>query len=91
MFERVSGKHNDLEEVGVDHHHTMFEMLGNWSFGDYFKEEAINGLGSCLTNVYKVDASRLYATVFQGDEEDGVPLDKEAYDIWAKIIPEERI
>ncbi len=89
---RVSGKHNDLEEVGVDtYHHTMFEMLGNWSFGDYFKEEAINWAWELLTNVYKVDASRLYATVFQGDEEDGVPFDKEAYDIWAKIIPEERI
>ena len=89
---RVSGKHNDLEEVGVDtYHHTMFEMLGNWSFRDYFKEEAINWAWELLTNVYKVDASRLYATVFQGDEEDGVPFDKEAYDIWAKIIPEERI
>jgi len=89
---RVSGKHNDLEEVGLDsYHHTMFEMLGNWSFGDYFKEEAISWAWELLTEVYGVDADRIYVTVFEGAEEDEVPLDKEAKDIWTKFLPAERI
>lgn len=89
---RVSGKHNDLEEVGHDtYHHTMFEMLGNWSFGDYFKEEAIAWAWDLLTNVYKIDKSRLYVTVFEGDEADGVPRDDESINIWKKYISEDRI
>lgn len=89
---RVSGKHNDLEEVGHDtYHHTMFEMLGNWSFGDYFKEEAIEWAWDLLTNVYKIDKSRLYVTVFEGDEKDGVPRDDESINIWKKYIDEDRI
>lgn len=89
---RVSGKHNDLEEVGVDtYHHTMFEMLGNWSFGDYFKEEAIEWAWDLLTNVYKIPKDRLYITVFEGDESDGVPIDQESFDIWKKYISEDRI
>lgn len=89
---RVSGKHNDLEEVGVDtYHHTMFEMLGNWSFGDYFKEEAIAWAWELLTEVYKIDKDRLYVTVFEGDQEDGVAVDQEAIDIWKKYISEDRI
>lgn len=89
---RVSGKHNDLEEVGVDtYHHTMFEMLGNWSFGDYFKEEAIEWAWDLLTNVYKIPKDRLYVTVFEGDESDGVPIDQESFDIWKKYISEDRI
>ena len=89
---RVSGKHNDLEEVGVDtYHHTMFEMLGNWSFGDYFKEDAIAWAWELLTDVYKIEKDRLYVTVFEGDKEDGTALDQEAWDIWKKFIPEERI
>jgi len=89
---RVSGKHNDLEEVGHDtYHHTMFEMLGNWSFGDYFKEEAIAWAWDLLTNVYKIDTSRLYVTVFEGDEADGVPRDDESINIWKKFIDEDRI
>ncbi len=89
---RVSGKHNDLEEVGVDtYHHTMFEMLGNWSFGDYFKEEAIAWAWELLVDVYKVPADRLYVTVFEGDETDGVPCDTESVDIWKKYIAEDRI
>ncbi len=89
---RVSGKHNDLEEVGVDtYHHTMFEMLGNWSFGDYFKEETIQWSWELLTEVYKLPADRMYVTVFEGDEEDGVPRDQESVDIWKKYIPEDRI
>ncbi len=89
---RVSGKHNDLEEVGHDtYHHTMFEMLGNWSFGDYFKEEAIAWAWELLTDVYKIDKSRLYVTVFGGDDTDGIPRDMEAYDIWKKFVPEDRI
>jgi alanyl-tRNA synthetase len=89
---RVSGKHNDLEEVGVDtYHHTMFEMLGNWSFGDYFKEEAIAWAWELLTEVYKIDKSRLYVTVFEGDDEDGVPMDTESIAIWKKFIDEDRI
>lgn len=89
---RVSGKHNDLEEVGVDtYHHTMFEMLGNWSFGDYFKEEAIEWAWELLTEVYKIPKDQLYVTVFEGDEGDGVPADTESYDIWKKFIAEDRI
>ena len=80
---RVSGKHNDLEEVGRDtYHHTMFEMLGNWSFGDYFKKEAIAYAWEFLTEVMKLDKTRLYATVFAGDEKDGTAFDQEAYDFW---------
>ena len=89
---RVSGKHNDLEEVGVDtYHHTMFEMLGNWSFGDYFKKEAIEWAWELLTVVYGLDKDRLYITVFEGDKEDGTKKDQEAYDIWNSIIPAEYI
>ena len=89
---RVSGKHNDLEEVGVDtYHHTMFEMLGNWSFGDYFKEEAIGWAWELLTEVYGISKDRLYVTVFEGDETDGVPVDTESIEIWKKYISEDRI
>eukprot|EP01037_Dinobryon_pediforme_P000888 gene888-895_t len=89
---RVSGKHNDLEEVGIDtYHHTMFEMLGNWSFGDYFKKEAIAWSWELLTEVYKIDKERLYVTVFEGDEKEGLPKDQEAYDYWRQYISEERI
>lgn len=89
---RVSGKHNDLEEVGVDtYHHTMFEMLGNWSFGDYFKEEAIAWSWELLTEVYKLDKNRLYVTVFEGDEKDSLPKDNDAYNYWKKWIAEDRI
>ena len=89
---RVSGKHNDLEEVGHDtYHHTMFEMLGNWSYGDYFKREAIEWAWELLTEVYKLPAGRMYATVFEGSEEDGVPFDQEAYDVWAKFLPADHI
>ncbi|HOW30031.1 MAG TPA: alanine--tRNA ligase [Bacteroidales bacterium] len=89
---RVSGKHNDLEEVGHDtYHHTMFEMLGNWSFGDYFKKEAIAWAWELLTVVYKIDPSRLYVTVFGGDANDNLPADTEASDIWKNWIAEDRI
>ena len=89
---RVSGKHNDLEEVGRDtYHHTMFEMLGNWSFGDYFKTEAIDWAWELLTEVYKLDKNRLYATVFEGSEADGTQLDTEAMEAWKKHLPEDRI
>jgi alanyl-tRNA synthetase len=89
---RVSGKHNDLEEVGVDtYHHTMFEMLGNWSFGDYFKEEAIGWAWELLTDVYKIPKDKLYVTVFEGDTKDGVPQDSESFAIWKKYIAEDRI
>lgn len=89
---RVSGKHNDLEEVGVDtYHHTMFEMLGNWSFGDYFKEEAISWAWELLTEVYKIPKDQLYVTVFEGDDKDGVPQDSESYAIWKRFIAEDRI
>ena len=89
---RVSGKHNDLEEVGHDtYHHTMFEMLGNWSYGDYFKKEAIEWAWELLTEVYKLDKSRMYATVFEGSEEDGVAFDQEAYDYWKQFLPEDHI
>ncbi len=84
---RVSGKHNDLEEVGFDtYHHTMFEMLGNWSFGDYFKKEALAWSWELLTEVYKLPKERIYVSVFQGDEKDGVPFDQEAFDIWKTIL-----
>ncbi len=89
---RVSGKHNDLEEVGHDtYHHTMFEMLGNWSFNDYFKEKAIDYAWEFLVNVLNIPKEKLYATVFEGDEKDNVPFDQEAYDFWKKHLPEERI
>ncbi len=89
---RVSGKHNDLEEVGVDtYHHTMFEMLGNWSFGDYFKKDAINWAWELLTEVYKIDKDRLYVTVFEGSKEEGLAFDQEAYDTWKQFVPAERI
>ncbi len=89
---RVSGKHNDLEEVGVDtYHHTMFEMLGNWSFGDYFKKESIEWAWELLTEVYKIDKESLYITVFGGDEGDQLTEDSEAYTIWKGIVPEDRI
>nr|WP_315007370.1 alanine--tRNA ligase [uncultured Capnocytophaga sp.] len=89
---RVSGKHNDLEEVGRDtYHHTMFEMLGNWSFGDYFKKEAISWAWELLTEVYKIPKENLYVTVFEGSPEEGVPFDQEAYDIWKERIAEDHI
>ena len=89
---RVSGKHNDLEEVGIDtYHHTMFEMLGNWSFGDYFKKEAINWAWELLTEVYKIPKDILYVSVFEGNPNENVPFDQEAYDIWKTLISEDRI
>jgi len=89
---RVSGKHNDLEEVGVDtYHHTMFEMLGNWSFGDYFKAEAIAWSWELLTEVYKLDKDRLYVTVFEGDASEGIPASTIALEEWKKLVPENRI
>jgi alanyl-tRNA synthetase len=89
---RVSGKHNDLEEVGVDtYHHTMFEMLGNWSFGDYFKKDAIAWSWELLTEVYKLDKNKLYVTIFEGDVKEGLPEDAEAYNEWLKYVPAERI
>ncbi len=89
---RVSGKHNDLEEVGVDtYHHTMFEMLGNWSFGDYFKKEAISWAWELLTEVYKIEKDRLYVTVFEGSKDDGLGFDQEAYDTWKQFVSEDRI
>ncbi|MGY5846448.1 alanine--tRNA ligase [Salegentibacter sp. HM20] len=89
---RVSGKHNDLEEVGMDtYHHTMFEMLGNWSFGDYFKEEAISWAWELLTGVFKINPENLYVSVFEGSEDDGLGLDTEALELWKKIVPEDRI
>lgn len=89
---RVSGKHNDLDEVGIDtYHHTLFEMLGNWSFGDYFKKEAISWAWELLTAVYKLDKSRLYVTIFEGDESEGLARDMEAYDFWKAHLAEDRI
>ncbi len=89
---RVSGKHNDLEEVGLDtYHHTMFEMLGNWSFGDYFKKEAIAWAWELLTEVYKIDKNRIYVTVFEGDEKENLEKDMEAYNLWKDWIDEKRI
>jgi alanyl-tRNA synthetase len=89
---RVSGKHNDLEEVGVDtYHHTMFEMLGNWSFGDYFKKEAIDWAWELLTQVYKLPEDSLFITYFEGDQSDGLEADDEAANIWRQWVPEERL
>lgn len=89
---RVSGKHNDLEEVGVDtYHHTMFEMLGNWSFGDYFKEDAIRWAWELLTEVYKLPKDRLYVTVFEGDEREGLPASNVARKVWESLIDNDRI
>ena len=89
---RVSGKHNDLEEVGLDtYHHTMFEMLGNWSFGDYFKEEAIQWAWELLTKIYKIDKESLYITIFEGSKEDNTSLDQDALDIWSKIVEKDKI
>ncbi len=89
---RVSGKHNDLEEVGRDtYHHTMFEMLGNWSFGDYFKSEAIDFAWELLTEVYKIDKDRLYVSVFGGDSKENMPVDTEAEELWKKHVPADRI
>ena len=89
---RVSGKHNDLEEVGIDtYHHTMFEMLGNWSFGEYFKKEAIEWAWELLTKVYKIDKDSLYVTVFEGSKDDKTELDQEAFDIWAEIVDRDKI
>ncbi len=89
---RVSGKHNDLEEVGVDtYHHTMFEMLGNWSFGNYFKAEAIEWSWELLTKVYKLNPDRLYVSVFGGDASENLPASKVALEEWKKWVPEEKI
>ncbi len=89
---RVSGKHNDLEDVGFDtYHHTMFEMLGNWSFGDYFKKEAITWSWELLTEVYKLPKDRLYVTVFEGDEKEGIPRSVEALAIWEQLVPSDHI
>ena len=89
---RVSGKHNDLEEVGIDtYHHTFFEMLGNWSFGDYFKKEAIEWAWELLTEVYKIDPNKIYVTIFEGAPKEGIERDMEAYNFWKAILPEERI
>jgi len=89
---RVSGKHNDLEEVGIDtYHHTMFEMLGNWSFGDYFKKEAIEWAWDLLTNVYRIPKDRLYVTIFEGDQKENLPEDDEAFNFWKQWIAEDRI
>ncbi len=89
---RVSGKHNDLEDVGFDtYHHTMFEMLGNWSFGDYFKKDAINWAWELLTEVYKIPKENLYVSVFEGNPDENVPFDQEAWDIWKTLIDEDRI
>ena len=89
---RVSGKHNDLDEVGYDtYHHTLFEMLGNWSFGDYFKKEAIQWSWTLLTEIYNIDKNNLYVTIFEGDKKDGTPIDEEAFLIWKEIISEDRI
>ncbi|MFN0177116.1 MAG: alanine--tRNA ligase [Saprospiraceae bacterium] len=89
---RVSGKHNDLEDVGMDgYHHTMFEMLGNWSFGDYFKKDALAWSWELLTDIYKIPKDRLYVSIFEGNEAEKVPFDQEAYDVWRTMLPEDRI
>ena len=89
---RVSGKHNDLEEVGYDtYHHTLFEMLGNWSFGDYFKKEAIAWAWELMTKEYGIDKDMLYVTVFGGSDDDKLDMDNEAFDIWKQYIDVDRI
>ena len=89
---RVSGKHNDLEEVGLDtYHHTLFEMLGNWSFGDYFKKEAIEMAWELITEVYKLPKDRLYVTVYEGDKKDKLEKDEEALEAWKNCIDNDRI
>jgi len=89
---RVSGKHNDLEEVGLDHyHHTMFEMLGNWSFGDYFKNEAIHWAFELLTEVYGIDKNNLYATYFEGDNDENLNEDLEAKEVWLQLLPADHV
>ena len=89
---RGSGIHKDLEEVGIDHyHHTMFEMLGNWSFGDYFKEEIIKWSWEILTEKFKLSSEDLYVTVFEGSKEDNLKIDKETFDIWNKIVDSSKI
>ena len=89
---RVSGKHNDLEEVGLDtYHHTMFEMLGNWSFGDYFKKEAIAWAWEFLTKELKIDKESLYVTIFEGEASEGLERDNEAYKLWNKILPDDSL
>ena len=89
---RVSGKHNDLEEVGIDtYHHTFFEMLGNWSFGDYFKKEAIKLAWDLLTEVYKINPDILYVTIFEGDKKDGLNKDNDSYKFWKEIVSEDKI
>ncbi|MBF12500.1 MAG: alanine--tRNA ligase [Flavobacteriaceae bacterium] len=89
---RVSGKHNDLEEVGIDtYHHTFFEMLGNWSFGDYFKKEAISWAWELLTEIYNIETDKLYVTIFEGAPDEQIEKDNEAYNLWKEILPEDRI
>ena len=89
---RVSGKHNDLEEVGIDtYHHTFFEMLGNWSFGDYFKKESIEWAWELLTKVYKIDPDKIYVTIFEGDHGENIQKDTEASDYWKTILNDDRV